>query len=214
MIRVGRLPFRRIHTFVVVSRVKGGANFRAMDDFMGVVGKYFVGHGVPNGVSKADKATSGFARGRRETWIMGSVVDRLVEVEAEDDTDVRGDAVKHFKRGAPVERGSGGVIENKSNVDKGKEPGMAGCTSAIDNSVSNAFDILVTTFSFVLMLMVGFRLPVFNDIGTEDFFDSCAGGKGGGVADQLDRSTSEPDVIFECLRELLGGVNAIDVDDI
>jgi hypothetical protein len=47
-------------------------------------------------------------------------------------------------------------------------------SSAVHNGVCHLFDILVLEFSWILMLLMGFTLPVANDEGPEDILDSAA----------------------------------------
>jgi hypothetical protein len=60
-----------------------------------------------------------------------------------------------------------------------------GGSCAVHNSVRHLFDILGLAFSWILMLLMGFTLPIANDDGPEDILDSAADFDLGTVADKL-----------------------------
>jgi hypothetical protein len=61
-----------------------------------------------------------------------------------------------------------------------------GRPTAIHNGVSHLFYILVLAFSWILMLLMRFTLPIANDEGPEDILDSAAEFDLGTVADNLE----------------------------
>jgi hypothetical protein len=60
----------------------------------------------------------------------------------------------------------------------------------LHNGVRHPFDILVLAFSWVLMLLMRFTLPIANDEGPENVFDSAADFDLGTVADKLGGSAT------------------------
>jgi hypothetical protein len=62
---------------------------------------------------------------------------------------------------------------------------VVGGSCAVHNSVRHLFDILGLAFSWILMLLMGFTLPIANNEGPEDILDSAADFDLGRVADKL-----------------------------
>jgi hypothetical protein len=81
-------------------------------------------------------------------------VDRFVERETEDDTDIRGVAEEEFERSTVIEGCSGDAIADEACVLKGEEPAVIGCTRAVEKPVNVMLESLVTTFRRVLVLVV------------------------------------------------------------
>jgi hypothetical protein len=61
-----------------------------------------------------------------------------------------------------AERRGGQVVENETDVLHGEEPGVLRGAGAIKDSVGDAFDILPTALSEVLVLHESLALPVAN----------------------------------------------------
>jgi hypothetical protein len=60
-----------------------------------------------------------------------------------------------------------------------------GQSNNVHNGVRHPFDILVFAFSWILMLLMRLTLPIANDEGPEDIFDSAADFDLGTVTDKL-----------------------------
>ncbi len=141
-----------------------------MKDFARVVTDDKKGEGMTNIFRESSKIAKTFRSsvnwlgfGRRV--IMG-VVHRLVETIIRDHADVRDLAVDHAEWRPTVEGRGGEPIENVGNICKAEVPHVRGGVGSVHRTVDGAFDILPVTFCMVLMLIVGFTLPIGNDKGT------------------------------------------------
>jgi hypothetical protein len=106
-------------------------------------------------MSKANEEAVVLAGVGGEVGFNSLEVERFVPDKAEDSsTDVNGGAGKKLKGNFVAERGGGQVVENETDVLYGKEPGVFRGARAIKDSVGDAFDILPTALSKVLMLPV------------------------------------------------------------
>ena len=153
------LPIEDLEAEVGISRVEGGTDRGTFDDFASVACEDAIREGVAHVLSKADKVTVALARVAREIRVVDAVVDRLEPGEAEDDADVDGGAMEHLEGDAMFEGRSSEVVENKADVFKGKEPTIFGGSSAVQEGVDIAFDVLPAAFSGVLVLHVGLADP-------------------------------------------------------
>jgi hypothetical protein len=80
-----------------------------------------------------------------------------------------------------------------------------GQSHAVHNSVRHPFDILVLAFSRILMLLMGFTLPIANDEGPEDILDSATDFDLGTVADKLGGSAMTSNYILQGVDKCLFG---------
>ena len=65
----------------------------------------------------------------------------------------------------------------------------------------------------VLMLVLGFALPVINDEGAKDFDDSFGDFDSGTVGNELVHSSPFADDIFECVYKLFLGMHSVNIND-
>jgi hypothetical protein len=94
-----------------------------------------------------------------------------------------------------------------------KEPGLWGRSSTVHNGVCHPFDILVLLFNRILMLLMGFTLPIANDEGPEDIFDSAADFDLGTVANKLQGSATASNHILQGVDKYLFGFQGIYITD-
>jgi hypothetical protein len=129
-------------------------------------------------------------------------VDRFVPDKAEDSADVNGGAAKKLKGSFVAERRGGQVVENETDVLYGEEPGVFRGVGAIEDSVGDAFDILPTALSKVLMLHESLALPVANVERSEDVLDAGTGFDGSMVTEEAVWGTAFANVVLEGVGEL------------
>ena len=67
--------------------------------------------------------------------------------------------------------------------------------------------------SEILMLVLGFALPVINDEGAKDFDDSFGDFDSGTVGNELVHSSPFADDIFECVDKLFLGMHSVNIND-
>jgi hypothetical protein len=91
---------------------------------------------------------------------------------------------------------------------------MRRCTSLIKYAVSAVLDGLVLSFSWDLMLLVTFTLPIVNAETAENICYFMAKNGLATVTDELKGGTTLDNVIFQCVDELLVCLNAIDISDL
>jgi hypothetical protein len=94
-----------------------------------------------------------------------------------------------------------------------KEPGLWGRSCAVHNSVCHPFDILVLAFNWILMMLMGFTLPIANDEGPEDILDSPADFDLGRVANKLGGSAMASNHILQGVDNCLFGFQRIYITD-
>lgn len=80
--------------------------------------------------------------------------------------------------------------------------------------MANPLDFLPLTFGIILVLEVGFALPIRNDKCTEDIEDTSTNFHFGAVTDEFIHSTAMTDDVFERVDELGFGLHRIDVNDV
>jgi hypothetical protein len=115
---------------------------------------------VPDVVSEDDEEAVVLAGIRGEVGFNSLKIDRFVPDKAEDSADVNGGAGKELEGNFVAEGGGGQMVENETYVLDGEEPGVFRGAGAIEDSVGDAFDILPTTLSKVLVLHESLALPV------------------------------------------------------
>jgi hypothetical protein len=133
----------------------------------------------PDIISEANKEAVVLAGVGGEVGFNSLEVDRFVPDEAEDSADVNGGAGKKLKGGFVAERGGGHL-----DVSYGKEPGVLRGARAIEDGVGDAFDILPTALSKVLMLHESLTLPVANVKQSEEVLDAGTGFDGSMVTEE------------------------------
>jgi hypothetical protein len=138
-------------------------------------------------------------------------VDRFVPDKAEDSADVNGGAGKELKGNFVAERRGGQVVENETDVLYGKEPGVFRGAGAIEDGVGDAFDILPTALSKVLVLHESLALPVADVKQSEDVLDAGTGFDGSVVTEEALWGTTFANVVLEGVGELFLCLHTIDV---
>jgi hypothetical protein len=73
---------------------------------------------------------------------------------------------------------------------------VAGGSSAVKNAVSTILDGLVASFSWVLVLLMGFTLPVVNVEGAKNVSDVMTNNGLATVTDESQRGTTLNDIVF------------------
>ena len=92
----------------------------------------------------------------------------------------------------PSKRSTCHVVEKEAHMEKCKEPTVSRGTRPIQKNVSHALGILIASFSWVLMVLARFALPITNGTVAEDIVNTLADFGLGPVADELGGSTTLP----------------------
>jgi hypothetical protein len=157
---------------------------------------------VPNVVSEASEEAVVLTGVGGEVGLNSLKVDGFVPDKAEDSADVNGGAGKKLEGNFVAERGGGQVVENETDVLFGEEPGVFRGAGAIEDGVSDAFDILPTTLSKVLVLHESLALPVTDVKQSEDVLDAGTGFDGSVVTEEALWGTAFANVVLEGVGEL------------
>jgi hypothetical protein len=84
----------------------------------------------------------------------------------------------------------------------------------VKNVVSTILDGLITSFSWVLMLLERFTLTVVDTEGAEDVCNLMTNNGLSMIADEFQGGTTLDDVIFQCVDKLLVFLDAIHISDL
>jgi hypothetical protein len=141
------------------------------------------------------------------------IVHRLVKGEDGDHADVRHLTRESSEGCIMVERGDRQPIEDENDVLHTQKPHVGGGAGAIHDNMGESFDLLPLSFSVVLVLVLGFTLPVFDDEGTQDIKNSFTGFNGNTITDEFVHSTALTNIILEGTDELIHGFHTIYVDN-
>ena len=88
---------------------------------------------------------------------------------------------------------------------------MGGRASTVHDSVGHALDVLVFAFSWVLVLLMGFTLPISDDQVAEDVLDATADLHLGTVTDKPRGCTTTTDDILEGVDKSFLGFQGVDI---
>ena len=121
--------------------------------------------------SKTNPETSPVFTVRREVLVMGSIDNWLIEGVQEDDADIRSDTIQDLKRNLATKRCCGDVVKDITHILEGEQPAMSRGTSSVYDGIGPGLDGSIPPFSWILVLVVGLRLPIIDVIGHEDVLD-------------------------------------------
>ena len=108
---------------------------------------------------------------RKEVMIMGSIENRLIEGVQEDDADIRSDTIPDLKRNLATKGCCGDVAKEFTHILEGEQPAMGKGTCPIHDGFGPGLDGSIMPFIWILVLVVGLRLPIIDVIGSEDVLD-------------------------------------------
>ena len=106
-----------------------------------------------------------------EVLIMGSIENWLIEGVQQDDADIRSDTIQDLKRNLATKGCCGDVVKDITHILEGEQPAMSRGTSPIHDGIATDLDGSILPLSWILVLVVGLRLPIIDVIGPEDVFD-------------------------------------------
>ena len=121
--------------------------------------------------SKTNPETSPVFTVRREVLVMGSIDNWLIEGVQEDDADIRSDTIQDLKRNLASKGCCGDVVKDITHILEGGQPAMSRGTSSFYDGIGPGLDGSIPPFSWILVLVVGLRLPIIDVIGHEDVLD-------------------------------------------
>jgi hypothetical protein len=177
----------------------------------------FVGHLVTDVFGEANKTAKSLQRmddGFSLTARIMGIVHLISKSIDRDHADVRALSREAREGGLVVERRKGQTIEDEDNVLHGKETHGTWCTRGVEDTMHGMLDMLPTTFAWILMLVLGFRLPIVDVIGPEDILDEVADDFSAIVRDELAHGTATSDFILKGVDELGFELDTMDTDDL
>jgi hypothetical protein len=195
-----------------IRRIISGTNTGASNELTSVVGKNAKGHSVTHVVLNTHKIPQVFSRFRRKRVVINAIQDPLKEVKQQEGADVRCATVQEL-HGNALEAKIVGVVENVTHVQETLKPEVSGGTSAIENRVGDALDVLYASFSTILMLIMWFTLPLGNEQHTANLLDLGASLGFGTVTDELGGRPMESDDIHQRLGEIRFGAKRKHIGD-
>jgi hypothetical protein len=194
-------------------KIKSSSNIGLVYNLLCIIGEDHVSHGMAHIISESNKTPTPFSRVRRKTSIIHLKVHRFPPSKAEKRADIRCGTSQYLHWCAPIEGCWGSKVQDKAYIHQCKEPGLWGRSCGIHNSVRHPFDILVLAFSRILMLLMGFNLPIANDEGPEDILNSAADFDLGTVANKLGGSARTSNHILQGVDKCLFGFQGIYITD-
>ena len=207
------LPVNRIKTEIGSGLLKGRADTRAVDKLLCLVSKDLEGKYMPNMFGNTNKTTTFFRRVGREGSIINLVVDRFPPMEAEDRTDIRGNAIKGLQ-GNTIDCWVVGVVKDVGDILQTEKPGIRWATGTVHQSVAFILHILVTALKLVLMLLVSFTLPTADEEVANNLADTSTDLVGTKVTDKKVHSTTISNILHKSVSELLESLHPVDINHI
>ena len=140
---------------------------------------------------------------------MACIENWLIEGVEETDADIRSDTIKDLKRNLPTKGCRGDVVKDITDILEGEQPAMGRGTSPIHDSVDPGLDGSLPPISWILVLMVGLRLPIIDVIGPDYVLDLVGDLILGCITHYLVHSTVTLDIVFQkvltnCFPDLNG----------
>ena len=164
------LPFSINKPFIGILGSPGPEG-TSIDDFVSHSIKNCMGERVTTMFSKPNPETSPLFTVRREVLIIGSIENWLLEGVQEDDADIRSDTIQDLKRNLATKGCCGDVVKDITHILEGEQPVMGRGTSPIHDGIGPGLDGSIPPLSWILVLVVWFRLPIIDVIGPEDVLD-------------------------------------------
>ena len=164
-------------------------------------------------LSKTNEATRSFTRIRGEACFISAEVHRFKPTEMQENANVRGGAGQQGQWNSIVQGGGRSVVEEEHGALESKQPQGGRAVSAIHEAVGSSLDILTSAFRRVLVLMVWFGLPIFNEQAPENITNLVTDFNLGRITDQFCGSTSKTDDILKGINKLFFSLHATNIRD-
>ncbi len=147
--------------------------------------------------------------------VIVGVVNRLVETILRDHANVGDLTDEHPERSFAVEGWGREPVENVGDILETEVPHVRWGVGGVHRAVDGTFDILPATFGMVLVLVVGFTLPIGNDKGAQNIVSSFADLISTVVTGKFIHGTTTFTYdVFKGVDELLGTVHRKDVNNV
>ena len=140
------------------------------------------------------------------------VVNSLVEVKSEEGTDV-----------TPLTSGQGKgdtadtlrvhMIKEVTCVFQCKKPCLRRGAGAVHKDISPGLERVNTTFSRILVLLIGFTLPGADDKGTEEFLGLATSFHFGAISEEATHGSPFTNVVLEGTDKLLFGAHTVGISE-
>ena len=104
------------------------------------------------------------------------------------------------------------VVED-TDILEAEKPGQGRATRGIHDLVDSSLGGAPAIFSLVLVLMIGFRLVISNEEGSEEVSDLLGDFIGSSITDKGVHGSPIPDIISQGVDELLGTFDTIGITD-
>jgi hypothetical protein len=107
-----------------------------------------------------------------------------------------------------------GMIKKKRHIFKTQQPGIIRGTSMVKDTVGSAFDGLGALLSWSLVLLIRLTLPAGDTQGTKDVMYLITNDNLSTVTNELMRSSTISNIVFQGVDKLLIRFDAIDISDL
>jgi hypothetical protein len=163
-------------------------------------------------VRQCQQSTHVFPRVRREGIIIDQVVDRFIPLKLKKGADVIGGTRENLNRDSTRKSLRGRVVQKESDIHQTEKPEGCGRSGAIKDSVGDRLDGLIPALRRVLLLLVGFTLPIRDAEGMKDVLNLLTDFDLSTVGNELSRSTMASNVILQGIDKLLVSLHVATVN--
>ena len=185
----------------------------ATDNLVGVISENLKGHGMASAFSDTDEVTTLFGGARGKAGTVVFELNSSPEGKTEQRAYVSGVAGSKSERDG-LEVQVVGVIQEEAHILHTQEPTVIRSASAQEDGVGDAFYYLVAAFCRVLVLLIGFTLPVSNVESTKDVKNPFAEFRGGRITDELIHGATLADIVLKSVNKLGISFDAIHVGEV
>ena len=214
IVRFGRRKGKFFSAFIAVGIRDCRAHNETVHNLLGVMGEDLKCEGVFNVFGEANERSEAFFEIAGERVIVEvREVHGFEPLKGKDRRDIDRLTGQTFKRGYAITTIENDVIKCMAHMHKAKEPEGRGCVCAIHENVGDALDVLITTFSRVLVLVIGLGLPFANVTIATDVLDLFTREIRGRVRDKSSGSATLDYHVLKDTRKFLDETHADNVTD-
>jgi hypothetical protein len=152
-----------------------------------------------------------FPKIRREGRIINQVVDRFIPPKLKKGTDVIGRTHENLNRNSTQKSLQGHVVQKEADIHEAEKPEGCRGSGAIKDSVGDRLDGLILMLHRVLLLLVGFTLPIGDAEGMKDVFNLLTDFDLSTVRNEHSRGATALNVILQSIDKLLVSLHAFNI---